>query len=432
MWAGIRKPRSDLEETTTAGARVVEGARETIWTAADLLDRLGRHTPFAILDVRNRDEFERFRLEDRSILTAINVPYFEILEAAGKDEIVDSVIAYVERNLAARLPHDVPILSVCAKGDTSEFVAQGLRRLGYASANLAGGIRAWGEYYATRTVVETADLAIYQVSRPARGCLSYVVASRRKAVVIDPLRHLQPYLTLARSKGLTIERVVDTHGHADHISGGPALASGTGALYYLHPYDAIHPIDVLPATIPYEPIRDGEVFPVGAHELVALHIPGHTLGLVALRLDDRYLFTGDSIFVRSIARPDLGGKAETWARLHARSLRKLLDLPGGITVLPGHVSGLDEAGQTGLVAASLDDLKQRNDGLRVLQRESEDGFVRYLLQSLPKFIPEYVDIKRVNAGLLRPSEDEAWTLELGRNVCALAQAYESSPVGGSP
>ena len=432
MWAGIRKPRSDLEKTTIAGVRVVEGVRETVWTAADLLDRIERRAPFAILDVRNRDEFERFRLEDRSIVTAINVPYFEILEAAGKDEIVDSVIAYVERNLAARLPHDVPILSVCAKGDTSEFVAQGLRRLGYASANLDGGIRAWGEHYTIRSVVEAADLVIYQVSRPARGCLSYVVASQRKAAVIDPLRHLQPYLTLARSKALTIETVVDTHGHADHISGGPALASGTGASYYLHPYDAIHPIDVLPATIPYEPIRDGKVFPVGAHELEALHIPGHTLGLVALRLDDRYLFTGDSIFVRSVARPDLGGKAETWVRLHARSLRKLLDLPGGITVLPGHVSGLDEAGETGLVAASLDDLKQRNDGLRVLQRESEDGFVRYLLQSLPKSIPEYVDIKRVNAGLLQASEDEAWTLELGRNVCALSQAYESSPVGGSP
>jgi glyoxylase-like metal-dependent hydrolase (beta-lactamase superfamily II) len=343
-----------------------------------------------------------------------------MLELGGKDEMVDSVVAYVEQHMANQLPHALPILSVCAKGDTSEFVAQGLRRLGYASANLKGGMKAWGEHYATRALAEGPDLAIYQVSRPARGCLSYVVASAGKAVVIDPLRHLHPYLDLARSKGLTIEKVIDTHGHADHISGGPALASQTGSSYHLHPYDGIHPIDVLPATFPYEPIRDGQIFSVGRHELEALHIPGHTLGLVAVRLDDRYLFSGDSIFIRSIARPDLGGKAETWAPLHGRSLRKLLELPGRMTVLPGHFSSLDEADAKGIFAASLDDVKQLNIGLLVLQRESEDGFVRYLLESLPRFIPEYVDIKRINAGLLAAGEDDPSALELGKNVCALS------------
>jgi glyoxylase-like metal-dependent hydrolase (beta-lactamase superfamily II)/rhodanese-related sulfurtransferase len=402
---------------------------EAVWTSGELLGRLERRENFFVLDVRNRDEFERFRLEGRSPVPAINVPYFEMLELGGKDEMLDSVVAYVERDLADQLPRDLPILAVCAKGDTSEFVAQGLRRLGYASANLKGGMKAWGEHYATRALVEGPDLAIYQVSRPARGCLSYLVASAGKAIVVDPLRHLHPYLDLARNQGLAIEAVIDTHGHADHISGGLALAAKSGASYYLHPYDAIHPMDVLPATIPYEFIRDGQIFPVGGHKLEALHIPGHTLGLVAFRLDDRYLFTGDSIFIRSIARPDLGGKAETWAPLHGRSLRRLLGLPGGITVLPGHFSCLDEANETGRFAASLDDLKKRNDGLVVLQRESEEGFVRYLLESLPKFIPEYVEIKRVNAGLSAPTEEDAATLELGKNVCALSQAYVASSGG---
>ena len=396
-----------------------------VWTAEELLGRLERGDTFFVLDVRNRDEFERFRLEGRRPVPAVNIPYFEMLELGGKDEMLDSVVAYIGRDLADQLPSDRPILAVCAKGDTSEFAAQGLRRLNYTSANLKGGMKAWGEFYATRALAEGPDLAIYQVSRPARGCLSYVVASAGKAIVIDPLRHLHPYLDLARGRGLAIEAVIDTHGHADHISGGRALAGKTGASYYLHPYDAIHPVDVLPATFPYEFIRDGQMFPIGRHELEALHIPGHTLGLVAFRLDDRYLFTGDSIFIRSIARPDLGGKAETWAPLHARSLRRLLGLPGGITVLPGHFSSLDEADQTGRFAASLDDLKTRNDGLVALQRESEDGFVRYLLDSLPRYVPEYVDIKRVNAGLVAPAEEDAATLELGKNVCALSQAYAS-------
>jgi glyoxylase-like metal-dependent hydrolase (beta-lactamase superfamily II)/rhodanese-related sulfurtransferase len=409
--------------------KVTRRPNDEVWTAGNLLGRLERSDKFFALDVRNRDEFARFRLEGRSPVPAVNIPYFEMLELGGKEEMLDSVVAYVERDLANQLPSEVPILAVCAKGDTSEFVAQGLRRLGYASANLKGGMKAWGEHYATRALIEGPDLAIYQVSRPARGCLSYVVASSGKAIVIDPLRHLHAYLDLVRDRGLTIEAVIDTHGHADHISGGVALAAKTGASYYLHPYDAIHPIDVLPATIPYEFIRDGQIFPLGRHELKTLHIPGHTLGLVALRLDDSYVFAGDSIFVRSIARPDLGGKAEAWAPLHGRSLRKLIELPGGITVLPGHFSSLDEADEKGHFAASLDDLKKRNDGLVVLQRESEESFVRYLLESLPKFIPEYVDIKRVNAGLLAPAEEDAATLELGKNVCALSQAYAVSSGG---
>jgi glyoxylase-like metal-dependent hydrolase (beta-lactamase superfamily II)/rhodanese-related sulfurtransferase len=360
--------------------------RDEVWTAGDLLARLQGRDKFFVLDVRNRDEFKRLRLDGRTPVPAVNIPYFEMLELGGKDEMLDSIIAYLERDLADQLPYDVPILAVCAKGDTSEFVAHGLRRLGHASANLKGGMKAWGEHYETRPLVEGFDLAIYQVSRPARGCLSYLVASAGKAIVIDPLRHLHPYLDLARAAGLTIQAVIDTHGHADHISGGVALAAKTGASYYLHPYDAIHPLDVLPATIPSEFIRDRQRFAVGRHELEALHIPGHTLGLVAFRIDDRYLFAGDSLFIRSIARPDLGGKAETWAPLHGRSLRRLLSLPGTMTVLPGHFSSLDEADETGRFAASLDDLKQRNEGLVVLQRDSEEGFVRYLLESLPKFV----------------------------------------------
>jgi rhodanese-related sulfurtransferase len=82
--------------------------------------------------IANRDECERFRLEGRSPVPTVNIPYFEMLELGGKDEMLDSVVAYVERDLADRLPSDVPILTVCAKGDASDFVGQGLRRLGYA------------------------------------------------------------------------------------------------------------------------------------------------------------------------------------------------------------------------------------------------------------------------------------------------------------
>ena len=398
----------------------------TVWTCSDLLERLERGDSFFVVDVRNRDEFERFCLEGRHSLPAINIPYFEMLELGGKDEMLDSVVAYVEHELKNQLPRDVPVLAVCAKGGTSEVVMQGLRQLGYDGVTLEGGMKAWGDHYATRVAAETADLVIHQVSRPARGCLSYVVACGGKAIVIDPLRHLSPYLDLIKQHGLRVTAVIDTHAHADHISGGPALAAKAATAYYLHPYDAIHPIDMLPATARAEFMRDGQTFPLGRHRLEVMHAPGHTLGMVALRVGDQYLFTGDSIFIQSISRPDLGGKAESWAPLYAESLRKLLSLPPGITILPGHFSSLNEADPKGIFAARLEDLKRRNDGLLVLQRENDEAFVRYLLASLPKAVPEYMDIKRVNAGLLAPTEEDEATLELGKNVCALSHAYVAS------
>jgi rhodanese-related sulfurtransferase len=109
---------------------VTERLNDEVWTAGDLLERLESRDEFFVLDVHNRDEFERFRLEGRSPVPAVNIPYFEMLELGGKDEMLDSVVAYVERDLADQLSSDLQILAVCTKGNTSEFVAEGLRPLG--------------------------------------------------------------------------------------------------------------------------------------------------------------------------------------------------------------------------------------------------------------------------------------------------------------
>jgi rhodanese-related sulfurtransferase len=97
---------------------MAEQVNDEVWTAGDLLERLEHRDKFFVLDVRNRDEFERFRLEGRSPVPAVNIPYFEMLELGGRDEMLDSVVAYVEQELADQLPSDLPILAVCAKGDT--------------------------------------------------------------------------------------------------------------------------------------------------------------------------------------------------------------------------------------------------------------------------------------------------------------------------
>ena len=389
------------------------------WSPERLHRQLRRGDPFFVFDVRNEDEFERHRIEGREELPTVNVPYFEMLEAVDSDDLVESFAAFLSKEWAARLPREQPILAVCAKGDTSAYVAEALRRLDLDAANLAGGIGAWGDHYDVEAIFESERLTIHQIARPARGCLSYFLSSHRQGAVVDPLRHVEVYERLAAELGVDIELVLDTHGHADHISGGRRLADRTGAPYHLHPYDAIHPIDVLPATIDYEPLRDGQRLELGPIGIELLHIPGHTLGNLACRVDGRYLLTGDSVFIGSIARPDLGGRGDTWAPLHYRSLRRLLELPDDTLVLPGHFASLSEAGERGLFSAPLGSLRKTNRDL-ALAAGPEDDFVRHILASLPDFPDEYVEIKRVNAGLSAPDEDEASELELGKNVCALA------------
>lgn len=398
-----------------------EAATGNQWTAAELGNKLEQGDDFFVFDVRNEDEYESWKIEGRKPLPMVNVPYYEMLEVDEHDDVVDSFVDFLQRGWVEKLPRNQPILAVCAKGDTSEFVAQAMRRLDFEAFNLAGGTQAWGDHYAIRPIEETDAGGVYQVVRPARGCLSYLVTSQGEAAVIDPLRHVHHYLEWAQGRELEINLVLDTHAHADHISGAPALAAAVDAPYYLHPYDGIHPIDVLPAAIPYRYLREGLRFSVGGGSLRTMHIPGHTLGNVAYLWDDRYLFSGDSLFIQSIARPDLGGRGDTWAPLHYRSLRRLLELPDEVVVLPGHFSSLSEADAAGRYAAPLSELRRRNQGL-IMAQKSEQEFVDYILASLPRFPDEYVEIKRVNVGLAEVGEAKASELELGKNICALAQA----------
>ena len=93
-----------------------------------------------------------------------------------------------------------------------------------------------------------------------------------------PPRHVERVLEVTHQRGWSITHIFETHVHADHITGGPRLSKITGAPYFLHPYAAIHPIDVLPATIELEWLKDGMTFQLGGAILKVLHIPGHTLG----------------------------------------------------------------------------------------------------------------------------------------------------------
>lgn len=388
--------------------------------ARDLKAKLDRNESLIVFDVRARDDVETWRVEGKNNLTMINIPYREMVPAGGADrDPVGKIQAYVQTYLQDELRENTEIVTVCPRGISSQDVTEALRKLNYEAETLEGGMEAWATYYDIQTVVADDRLQLYQVTRPARGCISHLVISDGQAAVVDPLRHVETYLDIVREAHAEIAFVMDTHAHADHLSGGPELAERLGVPYYLHPYDAIHPLDVRPAEIDYTFIGDEQTLNVGDVGMEMWHIPGHTLGNMACLVDGTYLMTGDSIFITSIARPDLGGQGETWASMHYRSLRRLLALDETTIVLPGHFSGPEEAGEDALFADQLGKIMTHNEGLRKVQ-EGEPAFMAYILQSLPTFPESYVEIKRANAGLMEPDEDKARELETGRNACALS------------
>jgi glyoxylase-like metal-dependent hydrolase (beta-lactamase superfamily II)/rhodanese-related sulfurtransferase len=382
---------------------------KTTISVAELDEMIERGESFLLLDVRNQDEFERWKIEGRNPFETVHIPYFQFIE--DEDGSVN------------RVPKGKQVVVVCAKGGSAEYVAGVLCERGYDALLLDGGITAWGNYYRVRRIEAVKDVALYQIIRVARGDLAYAVVSNGEGILIDPTRHIEQYTNLAEREGFRIVAIFDTHAHADHISGGPKLAKALGAPYFMHPYDAIHPIDMLPATIEYEYLKDGFTFQFGNATLKGIHIPGHTLGNMAFLVNDRYLFTGDSIFIVSVARPDLGGRGQEWVPIHYESLyKKLLVLPDETLVFPAHFATASREGRPdGTFYDTLGNIKRNNP--REYQSPSKEAFIEFMLSTLPVFPPQYVDIKRVNAGLLVPDEEKAQELELGKNVCALADAY---------
>ncbi len=165
------------------------------------------------------------------------------------------------------------------------------------------------------------------------GCASYLVgdAGSGEALVVDPAYAIEQYLEAAASEGVRIGRVLETHTHADHVSGHGRLALEHGAAVAIHP--GAEP------EFPFDPLEDGQVVEAGAVRIRVIHTPGHRPEHCALLADERVLLTGDSLFVGDAARPDLAVEAREGAEGLFHSLRRLTELPDSVEVYPGHVAG---------------------------------------------------------------------------------------------
>jgi hydroxyacylglutathione hydrolase len=165
------------------------------------------------------------------------------------------------------------------------------------------------------------------------GCASYLVGDPEAgvAIVVDPAFRIEQYLEAAAAAGVRIERVLETHTHADHLSGHGRLALEHGVPVAIHP--------IAEPGYRFEPLADGQVIEVGAVRVRVLHTPGHRPEHCAFVVDDSIALTGDSMFVGDAARPDLAIAAREGAEDLFQSLAKLTALGDAVQVYPGHVAG---------------------------------------------------------------------------------------------
>ncbi len=230
------------------------------------------------------------------------------------------------------------------------------------------------------------------------GCASYVVADGREAAVIDPKWEIEDYLALAEEHDFRIAHVLETHNHADHVSGHGRLAAATGARIYVS----------AEAGVEYEhiPLADGDFVAVGEIQITALATPGHRPEHMAYlvadggRTDEPWLaVTGDSLFVGDLARPDLAVEPEEGARGLFRSVRRLLELEDFAEAWPGHVGGslCGGAGMSEKPGSTIGFERRFN---RLLRIQDEEEFVRALTGDLAPQPPNFERIVELNRGPL--------------------------------
>ena len=241
-----------------------------------------------------------------------------------------------------------------------------------------------------------------QVIHEDLGCASYLVADvgTDVAAIVDPQWDIEPYLELSRLHGVQIEHVLETHNHADHVSGHGRLARATGATIHIH--------RLAEAEYPHEPFEDGWVLGLGEVEIEAVHTPGHRPEHTAFVLRDAgggdgpvAVLTGDSLFVGDVARPDLAiepreGALDMYRSLHER----LLSLPPSVEVWPGHLGGSLCAGSAGIDHKTSSTIGLELARNRALRFDTAEEFAADAIASLGDRPPNIEHLVSLNRGPL--------------------------------
>lgn len=374
-------------------------------TADELASELhDTQTTVVLIDVRDADDFARGHIESASRIVNLNE---DDIAADPWDVLVD-------------LPSWTTLRVVCYAGVRSQRVTAQLAGRFSDVRSLDGGMTAWSQRLRA-DAIPIADSQITQFRREARGCLSYLIGYDDEALVVDPGINIQPYIDEATRRGQRITRVFDTHIHADHVSGARRLAETVGATYHV----SLKAIDRGLATVAsVAPVTDGDELSIGSRTVRVIALPGHTSDMTGLVIGTSALIGGDSIFVDSVARPDLedgvDGAAAGARVLFATIHQRIGQLPDEMLLLPCHYCGgaLDGAHSCtlGQARADLPELSL-----------SEDAFVEEILDQLPPVPGNHLDVIQANLGTLDPSIDPA-TLEVGENRCAAKRSWDRTVI----
>lgn len=355
---------------------------------------LAEERPVTVVDVRPLADRQEW-----SIPGSVHADAYHALKAHDPGALAD-----------VDVPLDIPVVTVCGAGKVSLTAAEHLAARGYTVYSLVGGMQAWSLAWNVARLPTLPDgTQVLQVRRTGKGCLSYVIGSAGQAAVLDANLDPQVYQALAAAEGWQIVAVVDTHIHADHLSRARPLAEASGASLHLPANER--------TMFSFIPVHDGTEISVGNTALKAFHTPGHTWESTCYLLGEHLLFTGDTLFLAAVGRPDLEAQtSEAIARASVlyRSFQRLLTLPPTMHILPGHLSHpAPFDGQP--IMAPLSEVSAAIPRLHL----AETAFVESLLAALPPTPPNHQQIIMMNQeGGSIPTD--VTPLEAGANRCAIA------------
>lgn len=398
----------------------------------ELKKKIDNNENIFLLDVRTPQEYEAWRISYENHDNPKLIP-------------VDRLFMK-DPTLLKEIPKEKEIVTVCAHGNRSMIAAKILNQLGYNVKSVKGGMAGWNKVYdvAEIPVVKEAPFKIWQIRRISKGCIGYIISSKedKTATVIDPSREIyESFLKTAQDNELQITQLLDTHQHADHVSGIVKLVNTITTqtnkekirIYFssLEQYDTSK---TELKNIMY--VKDGDKIDIDDKvTLRAIHTPGHTNGSMSFIIEygpndnnnnnindknptNSYLFTGDTLFVDGVGRPDLRDQAKKFAELlYDTYHKKILQLPDDTVVLPAHFNGTSIAlKHTVPILETLGIIKKR---VKLLSMNKEE-FIDYIADTVQPRPGNYKTIISINKKMLPYDEIEMADLEAGPNSCAIS------------